>query len=499
MTGYAVDLSQPVDWDNVPPCPFADAEEISKLRFRDAPYWHSLAKCRHIGVYRPNAHIATWTARILTSGKRYRQKRIGSALPDQPDRMTYPEARRRAVEWFASGGVQRIANGSGPVGRTTSLNFCPIGETYTVGSALADYIEWSRIARSAGSHYNNMVLINFHLSGELLFVPLEDFSARHLKDIAIRVLETPPHHGFSRACSSVAAKELSADALRRRKRVFNSLVTILRVAFQHAWDNGNTGSDRPWRCLKRIAVAPAPRTLFLSREECQNLVDNCSPALGRLVLAALYSGCRVGELACLRVCDVGREVYGLHIAAFKRGPARFVFLPDEGMAFFLSCCDGKEQTDRLLVSDMGKVWQRQHTSLFRRAVQRARLPREFVFHGLRHTYASDLVRQGVPLSVVARQLGHTDTRTVSATYGHLAEQFREDQVRTRFSPLSETAQREAILRRPQLDALWKSVHRGGWRAYGSGLDATSRPIQSYVRTDLGVLEAFGRGGTHAAT
>ena len=220
-------------------------------------------------------------------------------------------------------------------------------------------------------------------------------------------------------------------------------------------------------------------------------MDNASPALGRLVLAALYSGCRVGELANLRVSDVGREVYGLHIAAFKRSPARFVFLPDEGMAFFLRCCEGKEPNDRLLLSDKGKVWHRQHTNLFRRAVKRARLPREFVFHGLRHTYASDLVREGVPLSVVARQLGHSDTRTVSATYGHLAEQFREEQVRTRFSPLSEAFQAEASARRSQLDALWTSVHRGGWRGYGAGVDLAPRPRQSYVRTDLGVLEAFG--------
>jgi integrase len=107
------------------------------------------------------------------------------------------------------------------------------------------------------------------------------------------------------------------------------------------------------------------------------------------------------------------------------------------MAFFLKCCEGRGPNDRLLSSDKGKVWSGQHANLFRRAVRRAGLPSEFVFHGLRHTYASDLVRQGVSLSLVARQLGHSDTRSVSQTYGHLAEEYREEQVRTRFSPLSE--------------------------------------------------------------
>lgn len=491
MTGPVVDLSQPVDWEKTPPCPFGGQEAMNRLKFRETPYWHRLARCRHIGLYRPNANVATWVARILTTGKRYRQQRIASALIGEPGALTYEDALRRAVEWFSNGDVSRIANATGPVGRTTALNFCPFGETYTVGSALFDYIEWSRLARSAGSHYNNLVLINHHLSGDLVAVPLADFSGRDLKEIALRVLETPPHHGFGRPRARVTPAELSSDELRRRKRVFNSLISILRVAFQHAWENGVVATDRPLRCLKRISVTPVPRTLFLTRDECRALVDNSSPALARLVLAALYSGCRVGELANLRVRDVGREVYGLHVAAFKRSPARFVFLPDEGMAFFLTCCDGKGPDDFLLVSDKGKVWQKQHTSLFRRAVARARLPRAFVFHGLRHTYASDLIKQGVPIDAVARQLGHADTRTVAATYGHLAEHFREEQVRTRFSPLSAGFQEEAKRRASELGALWNGVHGKKWRDYAAGLPAATAPLRSRARTQREVLEVFG--------
>lgn len=479
-------------WENLPPCPFATSEARDGLRPRETPYWHTLSKCRHIGVYHPNQRVTTWTARVLCEGRHYIQRRLGSAKEGELGAITYEQALNRAISWFESGDVNSIAKGTRPVGRTSTLNFCPIGDVFTVGSALAEYVAWSQLARSPGSHYNNLVLINHHLSGSILFEPLESFNARHLQDVALRVVTKPPHRGFDHPGHAKTEGELSADVLRRRKRTFNSLVSILRVAFQHAWDNGRISSDRPWRCLKRISVAPAPRTLFLARDECRALVDNCSPALAKLVLAALYSGCRVGELANLRVGDVGREVYGLHISAFKRGGARFVFLPDEGMAFFLSCCDGKQADDRLLLSDKGKVWARQHANLFRRAVQRARLPREFVFHGLRHTYASDLFRQGVPLTIVARQLGHSDTRTVMATYGHLAEQFREEQVRTRFSQLSETFQLEAGRRKTELESLWSAVHRQDWRNYGSGLDPASRPVRSYVRTELDVLRAFDR-------
>jgi integrase/recombinase XerD len=410
----------------------------------------------------------------------------GRRHPQGRQRYT-PHGHDRGIAWFESQPVLAIAQSSRPTGRAECLNFCPFGSVYTVGAALTDYLEWSRIARSELSHYNNIVLINFHLSGPLLAVPLEDFNARHLQEIAQRILAGHP----ARARTRTANIDPSAEMVRRSKRRFNAIITILRMAFRHAWDSGRISSDRPLRCLHRIAVPPAARTLFLNRDECRRLIGNCTPALARLVLAALYTGCRVGELANLRVGDVGREVYGLHVATFKLAPARFVFLPDEAMAFFLSCCEGKEKDDRILLSDKGKVWARQYPNLFRRAVRQSGLPAEFAFHGLRHTYASDLVRNGVALSLVARQLGHADTRSVAATYGHLAEQYREEQIRGRFSPLSDRYQEEAVRQGPTLESLWSAVHGNDWRRYGGGLEPPTTRARSSVRTPIEILEAFG--------
>jgi integrase/recombinase XerD len=486
MTVPGIDRSTPVDWSAAPTCPFSETSHRRKLKPRKTPYWHSVALCRHVGIYVPNARVSTWVARVMTIDGRYVQHRLASAREGDPDAADYDEALSRAIAWFESEEVQRIAQSTRPIGRAEGLNFCPFGSVYTVGSALADYLEWSHIARSPGSHYNNIVLINFHLSGPVLAEALEDFNARHLQDIARRVLAM---HA-TRARAGTSSVDPSSDVIRRAKRIYNSIITVLRMAFRYAWDSGRISSDRPLRCLHRIAVPPAARTLFLNREECRELISNCTPALARLVLAGLYTGCRVGELAGLRVSDVGREVYGLHVSAFKLAPARFVFLPDEAMAFFLSCCEGKKPDEHILLSDKGKVWCRQHPNLFRRAVRLSGLPPEFVFHGLRHTYASDLVRNGVPLSLVARQLGHADTRSVAATYGHLAEQFREDQIRAKFSPLLDVYIVEAERQGPTLQSLWAAVHGNDWRSYGSGLEPASRRPRSSVRTPLEVLGVF---------
>lgn len=57
------------------------------------------------------------------------------------------------------------------------------------------------------------------------------------------------------------------------------------------------------------------------------------------------------------------------------------------------------------------------------------------FHGLRHTYASRLAMKGVPLAVIAAQLGHADIRMVEKHYGHLAPSYVADTVRAAFGSM----------------------------------------------------------------
>ena len=60
---------------------------------------------------------------------------------------------------------------------------------------------------------------------------------------------------------------------------------------------------------------------------------------------------------------------------------------------------------------------------------RARSSRAISFHVLRHTWARLRGMNGVPLLVVAKNLGHADTRMVEKHYGHLAPSFIADAIR----------------------------------------------------------------------
>jgi integrase/recombinase XerD len=53
---------------------------------------------------------------------------------------------------------------------------------------------------------------------------------------------------------------------------------------------------------------------------------------------------------------------------------------------------------------------------------------EFTAHMLRHTHATDLIRRGVPIEVVARLLTHRSSTTTSSTYIHLNPEDLRDQL-----------------------------------------------------------------------
>jgi integrase len=50
-------------------------------------------------------------------------------------------------------------------------------------------------------------------------------------------------------------------------------------------------------------------------------------------------------------------------------------------------------------------------------------------HQLRHTWASLAVMAGMPLMVVARNLGHASTVMVEKHYGHLSASYIDDAIR----------------------------------------------------------------------
>jgi integrase len=163
---------------------------------------------------------------------------------------------------------------------------------------------------------------------------------------------------------------------------------------------------------------------------------NASPErLRTIVRGALLSGARYSELAGMHVADFHRDSGTLLVRTSKAGKVRHIELTGEGLEFFNEITAGHGATEVLFHRD-GTAWGKSHQQrLLAEACRAAKITPAASFHTLRHTYASLMVMDAVPLMVVARNLGHADTRMVEKHYGHLATSY----VREAISALSRSA------------------------------------------------------------
>jgi integrase len=100
---------------------------------------------------------------------------------------------------------------------------------------------------------------------------------------------------------------------------------------------------------------------------------------------------------------------------------------------------GRFPADMLFKRDDGRGWKRaEQLRPMREVGARAGIVPEIGFHVLRHTRASILAMQAVPMAVIARQLGHSDTRMTERHYAHLAPNYVANTIRASFPRLTET-------------------------------------------------------------
>jgi integrase len=221
-----------------------------------------------------------------------------------------------------------------------------------------------------------------------------------------------------------------ADARRARQATVNRVWSVLRAALNHAFQNDQAPSDTAWRKVKPFAKTDTARLRYLNIKEAKRLINASAPDFRLLVQAALQTGARYSELARLTVSDFNPDSGTVAIQQSKSGRARHIVLTDEGQALFRQLTAGRPGDEAMLRKDDGTAWGQVHQARrMREAVNRAKIAPSISFHGLRHTWASLAVMAGMPLMVVARNLGHVDTRMVEKHYSHLAPGYVAEAVR----------------------------------------------------------------------
>lgn len=161
------------------------------------------------------------------------------------------------------------------------------------------------------------------------------------------------------------------------------------------------------------------RVRYLSDDEEASLLDACTPQLRRVVLFALHTGMRRGEILGLRWQDVDfkNEVAMIPAERAKGKRNRFIPLNSVAMDVLKELPHSLDRNALVFRNSEGGEWDRLRKH-WEYAVFAAGLE-DFRFHDLRHTYASRLVMAGIDLAVLRELLGHRDFE-MTLRYAHLA-------------------------------------------------------------------------------
>lgn len=186
--------------------------------------------------------------------------------------------------------------------------------------------------------------------------------------------------------------------------------------------------------LPKRSAAVTPRTVFLSSEDAQRLLNGISdhPIYPAVALALLY-GLRRSEVLGLRWDAIDFERNTLSVChtvvknltvqecdTTKTDTSRrtFQLLPEIRPMLEELKADNPPGSQYLFCHEDGSVWRPDClTRSFQRALARLGLPK-MRFHDLRHSTASILFDRGWALEDVKNWLGHADIETTSNIYLH---------------------------------------------------------------------------------
>jgi len=161
------------------------------------------------------------------------------------------------------------------------------------------------------------------------------------------------------------------------------------------------------------------RLRFLSKDECQALVKACDAHLRPIVICALNTGMRKGEILGLKWDDVDLKHGFILLQITKNGERREIPINRTLRATFEDLYAGTKERPRRL--DIPYVFYDARTNgryvnvqkSFNTAMKRANI-KDFRFHDLRHCFASHLVMAGQDLTTVSRAMVYPHYRAVRA-------------------------------------------------------------------------------------
>ena len=140
------------------------------------------------------------------------------------------------------------------------------------------------------------------------------------------------------------------------------------------------------------------------------------------------SGLRISEATNIRVEDIDSKNMRLFVRNGKGERERYTVLPEASLEMLRKCYKmykPKHKDGYMFLNREGNPLKVERLRVFfRRYRRKAGINDSFIVHSLRHSFATKLVEEGVPLVQVKELLGHSCIRS-TMTYVHVANNMQK--------------------------------------------------------------------------
>jgi integrase len=379
------------------------------LKLRREPYWCGISKGLAVG-YRKGATGGTWIAKHYSpeTGRRIESLGVADDYEDADSIrvLSFDQAQAKAREWAAdmsaySAGVSR--------------------KVYTVGDACDAWLK-TQTGTTAATH------VEQHIRPELGHIVLSKLTKSKLYDWHQALAVKAPAWTRFEKCEKVF-DITDPETRRKRQDTANRVLRSLRALLTLAYETEKVKSNAAWDTLKPFDKTDRMRTDYLTPDEAKRFIEVCDDDFRNMVLGALYTGCRYGELCTMRVDAYDSHIHAIKVLQGKTKRLKILYLSNDEVAFFDEQVKGKQSADFMFVRSDGTDWRKDHQrERMKDACAAAKVTKHITFHNLRHTFGSLLAMGGTRRELVQKQMGHSSAR-MTDRYTHFEQSWEQEIIR----------------------------------------------------------------------
>jgi len=222
----------------------------------------------------------------------------------------------------------------------------------------------------------------------------------------------------------ITPRDIESYKSLRKEKVSNRTINMELATLSHFFNKAITWGKAVKNPVDDIEKLPVPkgRLVFFSEDEITNLYKNCSEHILPIVKLAISTGMRRGELLNIKWKDIDFDNGFLYIMKSKNGKSRTIPICDAAREA-LALVKRHPTSEYIFCNEKGKKYIRvtkgYNNALKKAGLKIGRKDDGFVFHSLRHTFASHLIMKGVDLVTVKELLGHSSLEA-TMIYVHIS-------------------------------------------------------------------------------